>query len=146
PALGEDGTVCGIRFQTRELLGFHLTTHRETDQPIVTATPGNGFDIHQCLSPQPRDTHDIISYECPAKNSDGTICGMRFRTRDLLYSHICTAHSKVKSDSCTRRHCCKSCHQLFKTRADLAQHIATHIAEGMLECPQCGIVCESEGE
>ncbi|GIQ82400.1 hypothetical protein KIPB_003938 [Kipferlia bialata] len=76
PAPGKDGTVCGIRFQTRELLGFHLTTHREADKSHLGV-------MQERLSLQHSDTHETLPYDCRSKNGDGTVCGMRFGTRGM---------------------------------------------------------------
>ncbi|GIQ83341.1 hypothetical protein KIPB_007233, partial [Kipferlia bialata] len=100
PAPGKDGTVCGIRFQTRELLGFHLTTHREADKSHLGV-------MQERLSLQHSDTHETLPYDCRSKNGDGTVCGMRFGTRELYMAHrkthrneVLTCHLCPKEYSC----------------------------------------------
>ncbi|GIQ86614.1 deoxyribonuclease II [Kipferlia bialata] len=77
-----------------------------------------------------KEVHDGLPHQCPAKNDDGTDCGMRFKTMDLLRTHLGT-HTDPKPYHCPK------CTRQFKRRSHLKRHIATHDTERRYLCPQC---------
>ncbi|GIQ92894.1 hypothetical protein KIPB_016945, partial [Kipferlia bialata] len=108
-------------------------THQEADKSHLCATQGKGVGQPQRMSSHHRETRVTLPYKCPAKTGDGSICGMRFGTRDLLYSHICTAHSNPKPDVSTERHCCKTCQQVFDTQG--GSHLVRQLWISPSLCP-----------
>lgn len=120
--------LCEKRFTRADHLSLHMH-HHSTEKPHICDVCQKGFTRMEHLRKHKEARHG--DKPSPAKTEFCPICNKGFTTAKYLQVHM-----RVHSE---RSFICKFCQQTYVSKAELTEHLKTHVNERPFLCSECGL-------